>query len=221
MNLAKNITNSSVFIQWDAVNDSLPTTYIITWTRAGGGLQPATPTEQTSYTITGLTLDTVYTITVTAANTCGSGPEFSTSIILSTNATSNTSSISPTVTASANSMSISIANTNSTIVAVTANPMTISTTANTTTAAVTNPSITTIDSVITTESKNIFTTISNPNIEIATTTFTTTKQSTNTAFLSISPVKTNMANENSKFKARLRIICIHVYVRTYDVISYL
>ena len=36
--------------------------------------------EQSPYTITGLTLDTVYTITVTASNRCGTGPEYSTSV---------------------------------------------------------------------------------------------------------------------------------------------
>ena len=91
--IMKNIRSSSIVVQWDAVNDSFPTTYTVTWTRAGGGLpQVATLTEQTSYTITGLTLDTVYTITVSATNKCGSGPEFRTSIILSRDTTSTTSS---------------------------------------------------------------------------------------------------------------------------------
>ena len=79
VNVMKN-SKLSVDVQWDAVNDSLTTVYTLTWTRAGGGLQVATVTEQTSYTITGLTLDTVYTITVSAANTCGSGPGYSTSV---------------------------------------------------------------------------------------------------------------------------------------------
>ena len=80
----KNIKSSSIVLQWDAVDDSLTTSYTIIWsTRAGGGLQVATLTEQTSYTINGLSLDTVYTIAVTAANECGSGPEFRTSISLS------------------------------------------------------------------------------------------------------------------------------------------
>ena len=65
------------------MDNSLTTSYTVTWTRAGGGLQVATLTEQTSHTITGLTLNTVYTITVTATNTCGSGPEFITTYILS------------------------------------------------------------------------------------------------------------------------------------------
>ena len=169
VNIMKNIESSSIVVQWDAVNDSLTTVYVIQWTRDRGDL---ILTEQTSYTITGLTLDTVYTITVSAANTCGGAPaEFSTIVTLSTDATSSsTPSTSPTVTASTNSMSISIATTSSTIVTVTANPMPISTAANTTTAALINP---------------------------------TTKQFTDTVFFSTSPVKTNVANENSKFKAQL------------------
>ena len=83
----KNVTNSSVVVQWDEVEDYLlTTTYTVTWTseRDPSNIQSATLTEQSSYTITGLTLDTVYTITVTAANECGQGPEFVTSIIIST-----------------------------------------------------------------------------------------------------------------------------------------
>ena len=102
VNIIKNIESSSIFVQCDAVDDSLTTRYTVTWTRAGGSLQVASLIEQTSYTITGLTLDTVYTITVTAANDFGHGPESSTRVKLSTNTTSFTSSISPTVTASNN-----------------------------------------------------------------------------------------------------------------------
>ena len=82
--IIKNIENSSIVVQWDAVDDFLPTTYIVTWTGEGDVIQVATVEEQTSYTITGLTLDTVYTISVTAANWCGSGPEFRTRISLPT-----------------------------------------------------------------------------------------------------------------------------------------
>ena len=108
MNIIKNIESSSIVVQWDAVDDSLPTVYIIQWTRTGGDLQATNLIEETSYTITGLTLDTVYTLTVTAANMCGSAPEFITSILLPTDATFTTTSISPTVTVSTNSISFSI-----------------------------------------------------------------------------------------------------------------
>ena len=203
VNVMENIERSSIVIQWDAVDDSLTTTYTITWSRAGGSSKNvSTITEPTSYTITGLTLDTVYIITVTAANTCDSGPEFSTSILLSTVTTSTTSSISPTVTASANgtdSMRISVANPSSTIVITTINPMAISTTSSTTTISLLNPCITT--AVISTENKNIAATRFNTNTEI--TTITITKQFTDTVFLSTSPVKKNMADKNSKFKVQL------------------
>ena len=62
------------------MDDSLATNYTVTWTSETDRTQVTTLIEQTSYTITGLTLDTVYTITVTAANRCGRGPEFSTNI---------------------------------------------------------------------------------------------------------------------------------------------
>ena len=79
--------------------------------------------------------------------------------------------------------------------------MTISTIANTT---VINPSITSTNSVITTKNENSVTTrSSNTNIEITTTTVTITKQFTDTVVLSTNPVKANMADENSKFKAQL------------------
>ena len=87
MNITRNITNSSIIAQWDAVDDYLTTTYTITWTSERDGVQVATLIEQTSYTITGLTLDTVYTITVNAANRCGQGPEFRTSISFLTGTT--------------------------------------------------------------------------------------------------------------------------------------
>ena len=212
VNIAKNIESSSIVIQWDAVDDSLTTSYAINWFKAGGRLQTATLIEQTSYTITGLTLNTVYMITINAANTCGSAPEFRTSILLSAATTSATSSTSPTVTISTNStdsMSISIATTSSTIVITTTNSMTISTTADTATITVINPSVTTTDSVSTTESKNIAT-ISN--IETTSTTVSITKQFTGAVSFSTSPVKTNMADENSKFKARLLYAYIPMYV---------
>ena len=108
VNTTKNVTDSSIVVQWDEVEDyGLTTTYTVTWTNERDhNLQAVTLIEQTSYTITGLTLDTVYTITVTAANKCGGGPEFATRISFSADATSTTSSISPTVTASTNPMTI-------------------------------------------------------------------------------------------------------------------
>ena len=132
----KNSKNSSIVVQWDAVDDSLTTTYTVTWHNESGHIiQAPALREQTSYTITGLTLDTVYTISVTAANSCGGGPEFITSISFSADTTSITPSISPNVTASTNPMTIMS----------TANPNTayITSTGTTTTTATSNTIATT------------------------------------------------------------------------------
>ena len=55
------------------MDDFLPTIYTIIWIERDL-LYVATVDEQTSYTITGLRLDTVYTVAVRAANMCGQGP---------------------------------------------------------------------------------------------------------------------------------------------------
>ena len=90
VNITKDNESLSIVVQWDAVDDSFSTTYIIIW---GVRIdQVATVVEQTSYTITGLTLDTVYTITVSAANRyCRGVPAFSTKVSFSTGTTSTTS----------------------------------------------------------------------------------------------------------------------------------
>ena len=88
MEVTKNNESLSSDVQWDAVDDSLDTNYTVTLTDAGDNTPSvATLIEQTSYTITGLTLDTVYTITVITSNMCGQGSEFSTSISFSTGTT--------------------------------------------------------------------------------------------------------------------------------------
>ena len=85
VNIVKNTENSSIVVQWDEVDNFLTTTYIVTWTSERDYItHPVTLIEQSSYTITGLTLDTVYTITVTASNRCGQGPEYRTSASLTT-----------------------------------------------------------------------------------------------------------------------------------------
>ena len=58
----------------------LATNYTVTWTSETDRTPLTVNTMETSYTITGLTLDTVYTITVSAANMCGRGPDFNISI---------------------------------------------------------------------------------------------------------------------------------------------
>ena len=108
MNITKNTESSSVVVQWDEVDNSLPTTYIVTWTseRDLNNVQVKILIEQSSYTITGLTLDTVYIITVTTSNRCGTGPEYSTSVSLTTDTTVNSINITPTITAKTNTITI-------------------------------------------------------------------------------------------------------------------
>ena len=85
VSITRKIMNLSVIVQWDEVDDSLLTNYTVIWTSDGTNfVQSYTLIEQSSYTITGLTLDTVYTITVTASNICGQGPEYSTSVLFPT-----------------------------------------------------------------------------------------------------------------------------------------
>ena len=87
VNSVKNVEDLSTVIQWDAVNNPLPTTYTVTWTDDRNLHGVDTVDEQTSYTITGLTLDTVYTVTVTPANTCGDGTEGKTRVSFPTGTT--------------------------------------------------------------------------------------------------------------------------------------
>ena len=76
--------NLSVIVQWNEVDDSLSTNYTVTWINGvTKSVQSNTLIEQSPYTITGLTLDTVYTITVIATNMCGNGPEYSSSVLFS------------------------------------------------------------------------------------------------------------------------------------------
>ena len=61
----KNIESLSIVVQWDVQDDFLSTTYTVLWiSERDHNLQVATLKEQSSYTITGLTLDTVYTVVV-------------------------------------------------------------------------------------------------------------------------------------------------------------
>ena len=110
LNIIKNTESSSIVVQWDEVDDSLTTTYIVNWTsNETNSVQLHTLIEQSSYTITGLTLHTAYTITVTGANMCGTGPENITSVLFTTDTFSR---INPTLTASINPMTI---NSNATV----------------------------------------------------------------------------------------------------------
>ena len=98
MNITKNTESSSIIVQWDEVDNSFPTIYVVTWTSERDHIaQSIGVVEQSSWTITGLALDTVYTITVIATNICGHGPEYRTSVSLTTDSISTTSSSAVTV----------------------------------------------------------------------------------------------------------------------------
>ena len=67
------ITNESIVVQWDAVDDIFPVTYNVTWYNESGIIGMDT-VNGTSYNVTGLTTNTSYNIIVVAINTCGVGP---------------------------------------------------------------------------------------------------------------------------------------------------
>ena len=115
VNITKGYGSSSVVVQWDLVDDSPTTAYIIfytvTWTRDGTNFtQRSVLILQQTFTITGLTLDTVYTITVTARHECGYGPEHRTSVSLTVIISTVTASIAP-VTVATYTTTTSITNT--------------------------------------------------------------------------------------------------------------
>ena len=93
-------------MEWDEVDNFPPTTYVVTWiSERDCVMHSLALSGLTSYAITGLTLDTIYTITVTAHNRCGGGPEYRTSVSLTSNPNSTVSShISAAGTTNINSM---------------------------------------------------------------------------------------------------------------------
>ena len=105
MTITKSTESSLIVVQWDKVDDSLPTTFIVTWTSERDHIERSRGlVGLTSYNITGLTIDTVYNITVTATNICGTGPEYRTIVSLTLDTTSTTSS--PAVAASINTVTV-------------------------------------------------------------------------------------------------------------------
>ena len=71
---SEDIKSDSFVVQWDAVADVFPITYTVQW--YGEDIDNTTTTNGLSYTITGLTSNTSYSVTVVAINTCcGAGPE--------------------------------------------------------------------------------------------------------------------------------------------------
>ena len=86
VNILKNTEKLSVFLHWDEVDDVAVATYVVTWTSERDHIKNSPSlVGLTSYTITGLTLNTVYTITVTALNKCGTGSDYRTSVQLLAN----------------------------------------------------------------------------------------------------------------------------------------
>ena len=214
VNVMTNIESSSIVVQWNKIEDSRITSYLVAWFSSSVQLvTKRLSSDQASYAITGLTLNTVYTIHAFAQNNCGSGPKFTTSIILSTTTTS-TSSISPIVTTSTNPMATMSANatimnpsTNSanSIYTSTTPPYSMSPSTTlmnsmnpTTTSDSINPSATSTNSMITT---SINTAINNVRTTTTAVNNPINTISTGTLFLSTSPAQTTMADNNSEFSS--------------------
>ena len=71
--LPENIKSDSFIVQWNQVTDVFPITYTVRW--YGEDIDNTTTTNGLSYTVTGLTSNTSYSVTVVAINTCcGAGP---------------------------------------------------------------------------------------------------------------------------------------------------
>ena len=224
MNITKDIESLSLVVQWDAVEDFIDTTYTLVWSSETNHILRVVPlTEWTSYTITGLTLDTVYTIAISAANMCGQGPEFITSILLAADNTSTISSISPTVTATTNPMTI-------VSIAITSSNTDVTTTTTTTRTPLTTSSSTKVTSsdtpTITTTSTESTTSLK------ATTTTTTTTITTTTSTFSATTIKNivssvpttnlnNPAGSTCKFFKHITYVNKFAYVLIYIIRYYL
>ena len=198
----RNAIDSSIVVKWDIEDDSLSTSYTVTWT-SNGTISSHSQTEQSSYTITGLTLDTVYTITVIAANRCGTGPEYMTNVSLTTD-TISTTSITPTATASTNT----VTTTNSSIIATIISSMESSTAISTTTTTSTNTST---DIISTSNAMmSLSAAVSNPvtTVMINSGTDTTSIIATTSNVISTftpNPADQTMTNETSKFLSTIII----------------
>ena len=86
VNFIKKMTSSSLVVQWNGSSDISDTSYVISWIPGGKTIL----TKMTSYTITGLTVNSTYNITVSYNKSCGDGPEFKTSILFFPDTTSTT-----------------------------------------------------------------------------------------------------------------------------------
>ena len=68
-----NNTNESFVILWDEMMDIFTITYNVSWYDDSGIIGMNT-VNSPPYTVTGLTANTTYNVTVVAVNTCGAGP---------------------------------------------------------------------------------------------------------------------------------------------------
>ena len=68
-----NITDISFVVQWDTVTNQSVDRYIVNWTDGTNPIQTVTVNE-TSYNVTGLSPNTLYSIRIAAVNKCGTGP---------------------------------------------------------------------------------------------------------------------------------------------------
>ena len=100
------ITDVSFVVQWDAVINQSVDRYIVNWSDGTNPVESVV-IHNTSYTVTGLTPNTTYTVTVAAVNMCGTGlastgnNSVTTNVLFSVNTTSTTSvfhDVTPTVT---------------------------------------------------------------------------------------------------------------------------
>ena len=94
------ITTNSFRVRWDQVTDTFPITYTVQW--YGGDIDCNATIDGLSYTVTELTGNTSYNVTVVAINTCcGAGPV--SDVVMATTTgdeIEGTSSIMPTPTPS-------------------------------------------------------------------------------------------------------------------------
>ena len=82
--------NNSFTVEWDRISDVFPITYTVRW--YGGDIDYNATTDDLSYTVTELTSNTSYNVTVVAINTCcGAGPV--SDVVMVTTSTSSLNNI--------------------------------------------------------------------------------------------------------------------------------